>query len=334
MRLGPVRRTRFLACDVQTTCWDGWDSVRGARVRLRVVRGEYAEDPAALDTLRSVAHGAGLPVRLERAGRPHLVTAPFLRTLGDLWPLDEPLDPDTAVAIVVGALAALLQIHARGATHGKVDPDHLVLGDHGWTLLSLGEAEGTLSGDLLDLASIATTLAVGDPVCELIADFAEHPPPSTADAAALVRRTLAAQLAAARHHLLARSRGHDLHARASRLRGLAHRLATFPPPPAIGCVHAPAQGDPHWLVSDGTTVTGGPGPEPRNLDLLATAGHLETAAVRAILRAWALREIGAPERRREATLEARGSDEALARLTRWLAASSRLRVDRRLLEER
>jgi len=337
LHLGVVRRTRLLHADRVSSTWEGWEGWRGVRVHLRALSPGSRGDPVARAALQvAAAAPARLVVDHLDDGWPRVVTAPLRRVLADLTPIEADRDPLAAVRILVGVLGSLAALHASGHAHGRVDAEHVALDESGWRLVWLGPPVGERPadplGDLRAVGLLATEVGPpDDPITALCAGFAEHPPPSAADAALLLHAALGERLAAERHALGRRLRGLRAESRRSRLRVLARRLAASPPPPGRGCVSAGGD-SPLLVASDGQSVFGGgaPGGTLVGLPAVAAAGEVDVAAVRMLLRAWARRDGADPAR--QALNEGLGGDEVqLGRLMRWLSATSRLRVDLRLL---
>lgn len=338
LHLGVVRRTRLLYADRASSTWEGWEGWRGVRVHLRALAPGARADPVARGALQVAASGpARLAVDYLDDGWPRVVTAPLRRVLADLTPMEDERDPLAAVRILAGVLGSLSALHASGHAHGHVDAEHVALDETGWKLVWLGPPVGGRPADpVADLRAVGLLAAeVGppdDPITALCAGFAEHPPPSAADAALLLHAALGERLVAERHRLGRRLQGMHAEGRRARLRVLARRLAASPPPPGRGCV-APGPDAPLLVASDGQSVFGGraPGGALVGLPAVVAGGEVDVAAVRLLLRAWAGRTPGDPAR--AAVDEGVGGDEAqLGRLLRWLSATSRLRVDLRLLD--
>lgn len=296
---GTVRVRTPIRQDGPSTTWEGWDTMTGERVLLRT----WAS----------------------RATPRFVQSAPFVCSLADLDPrrfvdptagesgpvaIIDPPSTSWSATILLSVLQALVPIHAAGHQHGWISPRSVVATRAGWTLLWLGPVDDP--GD--DMRALATLLPAEDPLTDLVAGFVDHPPPSIADAAAIVLRACTDALAAEHHALVARARalGHDYGR--SRLSSLAHRLAAFGPPPARGLLLDGTL----EVVSEGGRVRAshGPrgGPFDPGFDVVGPTG-IDPVATRAVLRA-----AGATP------------DPALAPLVRWLAAASRLRTDRMLLE--
>jgi hypothetical protein len=98
-RLGRFRRDRLIAWDRSSTTWEAWDLEGGQRVLLRAARADAWGRPIT---------GHGLPIR---DGWPHRHSPPFLCTLADLLPLEDPPDMLWAVGIVTAVLRDLDAVH-------------------------------------------------------------------------------------------------------------------------------------------------------------------------------------------------------------------------------
>jgi hypothetical protein len=314
---GAVRVRTRVRRDGPSLTWEGWDTSTGERVLLRA----WPEAPAEAWVPLTRATSAGDDRRVA------LRSLPFVCSLADLDPrrfvVDDAAErgpvalvdpPSTAwsATVLLSVLHALVPIHAAGHTHGWVGPRSVVATREGWTLLWLGPVDAPTD----DLRALATLLPIEDPLTELVAGFAEHPPPSVADAARIVLRSCADLLAAEHHALVFRARELGRNHARTRLAALVHRLDALPPPAARG--ELPVEDGALEVVSAGGHVRAarGPrgGPFDQGFDVYGPAG-LDAVATRAVLRA-----AGA------------APPAALAALLRWLVAASSLRTDRMLLE--
>lgn len=322
---GPIRRTRLLAWDSASAVWEGWNSQTGDRLLLRVLR-PAARGDATVHALLDAGDGTRRSDGAER-----LESAPFLASLGDMLPLEEPPDAPWRARVLLGVVDSLARLD--GTPHGLVHPDLVVRTAEGWRLAWLGPAwppPRREEDDLRDVGEIA--LALGDPA---VGGFAEEPPWSATDARRMVVQALAEELVSARHQVVRRSRHHARSSRASRLRQLVDRLeATLPPPEAFACIRAGRDGVNHLLHSDGRVVRGGvvAGTSPDHLPSLYEAGRLDAAAARALVRAWRGRLTGDDDRRGEIQAELGTTDAPVRLLIRWIGARLRLRADRLLLD--
>lgn len=323
--LGTLRRRRRVAEDPATTTWEAWDTVTGDRVLLRASRTEAPLDDRC-------AHVSTLPLAVSRSnkGRPHLRTAALSCSLADLLPVDGPPGPVWSARLALGVYAALSAIHATGHAHGWVGPDSVVLTPRGWTLAWLGPVPGATAAD--DLRAVGRLVAALDPlgpIGDLASGFAEVPPPSAADATRLLLQACASALASERHALVRRARALGAASGRAHLGRLAGRLhALVPPPPADGCVAVDDDGVALFVKSDSACILGTRELLPRRSEGRPDAAApgfvvwgpdgLDPVAVRLLLRAWTRRDAGTAE-------------PDIAALMRWLAAASRLRVDRMVL---
>ncbi|MDP2310329.1 MAG: hypothetical protein Q8P18_30210 [Pseudomonadota bacterium] len=322
--LGTLRRRRRVAEDATTTTWEAWDTVTGERVLLRVARGDEALDDA-FTRVSSLPLGVALSPRQDgAAGRAHLRTGAVACSLADLLPIDRPPGPVWTARLALGIYNALSVIHATGHAHGWVGPNSVVTTPRGWTLAWLGPVHGATAAD--DLRAVGALVAALDPlgpIGDLASGFVEVPPPSAADATRLLLHACASTLASEHHSLVRRARALGAASGRARLRRLAGRLdALVPPPLAHGRVTVDEEGVALLVESDGALVRGA-----RELLAVGSPGArfgvwgpdgLDPVAARVLLRAWARHDAPAPE-------------PELAALMRWLAAASRLRIDRMVL---
>ncbi len=320
--LGTLRRRRRVAADETTSTWEAWDTVTGERVLLRVAHGA-----APLAPLPATVRGLPLPLHVVTTGLPHLRTAPVACSLADLLPVDRPPGPVWTARLALGVFAGLSTIHGTGHAHGWVGPDSVVTTTTGWTLAWLGPVEGaTPAEDVRAVAHLVASLDPDGPIGDLASGFADAPPPSAADATRLLLHACATTLASEHHALVRRARALGAASGRARLRRLAARLeASVAPPRARGCVAVDTDGVALLVESDGRTVRGArdlgtTAPPTSGFGVWGPAG-LDPVAARVLLRAWARREASDPA----------DPDPALAALMRWLAAASRLRVDRMVL---
>lgn len=324
--LGTLRRRRRVHADAASTTWEAWDTATGERVLLRLFRGDDAA-PAGLDALP-------LPASAGVGDVPFVRTAAVSCSLADLLPIDGGPGAAWSARLALGALGGLAAVHATGHAHGWVGAESVVATRTGWTLAWLGPVPDAHPAD--DLRALGLLVGAVDPegpIGELVGGFAEDPPPSAEDAARLVLDTCAGLLARERHAVLLRARALGKASRRVRLGVLANRLAeACPPPVAKGCVRVDAGGVALRVESDGARIRGirglVDGPAAEGFDVWGPTG-LDPVGARAILRAWATRalEDGNPEGEPPSA----PTDVTLDPLMRWLAAASRLRVDRRIL---
>lgn len=316
--VGTLRRRRRVTQDATTTTWEAWDTVTGERVLLRVPGSE-----APLDARLARLPHLPLAVAASSAGRPHLRTAAVSCSLADLLPVDRPPGPVWTARLALGVYAGLSAIHETGHAHGWVGPDSVVTTSRGWTLAWLGPVPGaTVADDLRAVGELVAALDPDGPIGDLASGFAEVPPPSAADATRLLLHACASTLASEHHALVRRARALGAASGRARLRRLAGRLdALVPPPRARGCVALDDDGVALLVESDGACVRGArelvaAGSPSAPFGVWGPDG-LDPVAARLLLRAWARREGGA--------------EPDVAALMRWLAAASRLRVDRMVL---
>ncbi len=317
--VGTLRRRRRVAEDSATSTWEAWDTATGERVLLRVGHGD-----APLDDRCARLQGLPLAVTGVTAGRPHLRTAAVSCSLADLLPVERAPGPVWTARLALGVYTGLSVLHETGFAHGWVGSDSVVLTPRGWTLAWLGPVPGaTVADDLRAVGELVAALDPSGPVGDLASGFAEVPPPSAADATRLLLHACASTLASERHALVRRARALGAASGRARLGRLAGRLdALVPPPRARGCVARDEDGVALLVESDGVRVQGA-----RELQSTAGAGAsfgvwgpdgLDPVSARVLLRAWARRDDAPPE-------------PDVAALMRWLAAASRLRIDRMVL---
>ena len=319
--LGTLRRRRRVHADSTSTTWEAWDTFTGERLLLRVLRPDAIRPAVGLSRLPLPAS----PGEAEGDVR-YVRTAPLGCSLADLLPLEGGPGAAWIARFALGVLDGLTAVHATGHGHGWIGPESVVATRAGWTLAWLGPVPDASADD--DLRAVGLLVASVDPfgpIGELVGGFAEEPPPSAADAARLVVHACAGLLARERHALAYRARALGKASRRAHLGVLAQRLAAARPPPvAAGVVRVDATGVALRVASDGTRVRAArglvDGPHGEGFDVFGPAG-LDPVAARALLRAWA-----ADSDQRSAEAEAE-----LGGFFRWLAASSRLRVDRMLL---
>ncbi len=320
--LGTLRRRRRVQADPISTTWEAWDTATGERLLVRILR---ADAPLSGERLASLP----LPAAAGDEGVRFVRTGPVSCALADLLPMEGGPGSEWTARFALGVLAGLVAVHATGHAHGWVGAESVVATRAGWTLAWLGPVpDADPVEDLRALGLLVASLDPMGPIGELVGDFAEAPPPSAADAARLVVHACAGLLARERHALVGRVRALDHASRRARLGALAQRLArAFPPPAARGIVRVDDGGVALRVESDGARVLGtrglvdGPGGE--GFAVWGPDG-LDPVGARAVLRAWAA----------DADTRPADAEAALGGLIRWLAAASRLRVDRRLLGAR
>lgn len=346
--LGPVRRCRLLAWDQVGVTWEGWHTATGRRVLLRALRPEFAQDPTWLRRLDSatstvaalVAAGAPLAPLEPLEGWPGVVAEGALR-LDDLLPAEDPVDRAGLARLLTAGLRGLEALDGAGWSHGCLRPHHILLGDDprlvwldtpggpGQDLAALGRA-------LAELAGEPSAEGHADGVAAFVHTLAEDPPPTVADAVALLRSTLARELTAARHEVALKGRLLSRRSAGSELLGLVRRLAgSLTPPRGRWCLRAGRDGVLVLVDVASHCVRGGPAADaatPFLPRLWSPERGLDAAAARVVLRAWSTRATG-DETRRGAVQAALGADDAGADAAcRWLGGQARLRTTALVLE--
>jgi len=192
-----------------------------------------------------------------------------------------------------------------------------------------------------DIADLARTVAAldphdQDPIAELAREWIDAPPPTAADALALLFKALGGHLLAARHNLAVTGRKRHQADRATRLAAAVRRLTGVVPPPVTRtCLRATSEGVCVLAESDGQSVRGGATVEAgdRFLSLVYDpAQGLDAQSARYLLRAWATRSSGDTQARQDAQAELGSTDADAENLIRWLSGMARLRAARLLLE--
>jgi hypothetical protein len=318
--LGALRRRRRVFGDGATSTWEAWDTGTGERVFVRPLPLRDEELRASLAALPPLP----LPVVVVPGSHALVRTAPVACCLADLLPIDHTPGPAWIARFALGTFSALAALHATGNSHGWIGAESVVATQRGWTLAWLGPVGGGApTEDLHALSKLVAALDPTGPIGELVGGFVDAQPPSAADATRLLLHACTAALAREHHALVRRARQLGAVSGRLRLQRLAGRLhAAMPPPRARGCVAVDADGVALTVESDGVEVTGARAllatDPPSARFVVAGPAGLDPVAARLLLRAWAARTPPC-------------EDEAVAALMRWVAAASRLRVDRLVL---
>ncbi len=330
-----VRRCELLWADAISSTWTGWEIRGGRRVLLRCIRRDWKEDRV-------------MRRRLARAERP----LPALRTArwhadGD-WPhlrlhlsgsllrdgLSSPEEPGLTAGILTRAIAGLAALHSAGLHLGGELSDHIVLTAQGPEMLWLDrfDAPGSPQEDLQALGQLAAQLhaASPDPLADLVADWADAPPPTASDGAELLRQSMSHTLLTHRHRLrrIRQSSAHLSDVR--RLRMLVERLAAWPPPTGSACLSANDPEVPIFLHSDGVQVQGGP--RGAMLTVYSPDDGLDPQRHRQLARAWRRRSAVMETSRCDIQQALDGKPRDAEGLMRWLKARAELRTLRLLME--
>lgn len=347
--IGDVRRARLLDADPISTTWEGWNQRTGDREAVRCLRPHFRRDPVWHRRLergvQAVATVPGLAPLRWRAHDdwPHVHLSLPGTPLADLLPVEDPPDTPSLVRWAAHGLARLEALHRRGRVHGNLGPRHLLLRPDGLVLAWFDPIREHPGDPVEDIAALARCFLAmdptqGHPLLQLVAPWASAPPASAEDALRILRRHLADHLLEGRHRLVLRARRHDRQSRGARLLHAVTGLAqALPPPEGRACLRAGHDGTLALVESDGRRILGGfaAGVPPRGLTPLYTPERgLDAPLTRSLLRAWARREDGDPDRQARVQADWGGSDRVAGVLARWLTASSRLRTARMLLEHR
>ena len=333
-----ARRDRLLCADAISTTWEAWHTASGARLLLRCARPEWRRDPVMLRRLARARLSPEPPQWHADGAWPHLRVEAHGALLLDRLPVEDTPDTVWLAGVMAAALRGLGRLHAAGLVHGGPLAAHLVEG-RGFRLLWLDrfQPDPRPSSDLAELGRTLTAFdPMGqDPIGQLALDWAEDPPPNAADAARIFERVLASSLLGARHRLelarRTRQRAGDL----ARLRAASMQLAErLPPPAGTFCLRAERTGVLMLVESDGHELRGGAAATPgaRGLPLLWTRGSgLNAQGARALLRGWARRAEGDPERQAAVNGLFGVTERDAELLVRWMTAMNLLRALRRLL---
>jgi len=338
-----ARRGRLLDADDLATTWEAWRLRDGARLMLRCLHPQWRADAVmrrrlSLAVARCAAVAAA-PVQLHLDGDwPHLrVLAPGA-PLVDRLPVEDPPETATLGRLLGAGLVCLERLHAAGRVHGGPVGPLLVDGPGGARLHWLDPLAPGRSPDQ-DLQALGAAVAVLDPegddaVGHLARAWITDPPPSAADGLRLLRRTLAGELLASRHHLALSSRRVGRRDRATRLARAARALLrATTPPPGLGCLRADARDGTILVSSDGCRVHGGAGAALPDLSpVFSPERGLDAQAARTLLRAWATRRPADEAERQRIQAELGGCDTQAEALVRWLRAVASLRRARLVLE--
>lgn len=330
-----VRRETLVRWDGWTTTWDGPHLATGVPSRVRVLRPHAARDPVLRRALpregRAVGLGlADLAVVHDAGAWPALRIALPGAPLAPRAGADDRGRPDVLVRMLTTAVADL----ARWESARLGLP---ALGEREWVDTPAGLRVICLTPIVRDeagphLKRLAATLHHwwGDgeesPVDALLDGFATFPPRTATEAGALVRETLARDLAATRHRLRRRAAATSHHERLARLLTVLARLERAVPLPAgEGPVGVDLEGAITVVRSDGARLRWG---RPDALADVRPGGDLDVREARRLLRAHA----AAPPNPRLAS-DSGGTLEGSERICRWLASALQARTVRLLLEQ-
>lgn len=346
---GGVRPCWLLDRDPISTTWWGWNVHTGGHQMIRHLHPSLVRIPLWHRRLergsRAVQGIGGLVHGTWHGSSPH----PHARAplpgpcLAMLLPVEDPPGIRFLFRAAAELLATLGRLHHRGLHHGDLNVRHLVLARERLRLVWTDPVHERPPGAERDISGLASALLQLDPehrhpLTAVLRPWERDPPGSVADALYLVRRAMSDHLLGERHVLLRQARRRGRRVREARLYRAVLRLSrSLPPPEGRCCLRADSDGDLALIQSDGQGVRGGtcvsfpPGELPV---LLEPDGRLNALRTRPLLRAWARRELGDPALRRDIQERWGGSDACGHALTRWLAAQSRLRTLRFLLERR
>jgi hypothetical protein len=362
--VGHVRRAELWGHDVATTTWRGWNVRTGAPEIVRCLRPAFCVDPVWRRRLqRGVQLGRTFegvaPMRwVDGSGTgaawPHVGISLSRRPLSDFLPAEDPPELAGLFRFLLVALARLDAFHQRKMAHGALSPRHLLPGPDGpmicWTD-PIRQVDPPMSTDIRALAACIRELDPAElhPASDLCLPWLVAPPTSATEAIRQVRQAMTEHLLAERHALFRRGRRRGHLSRNVRLHSLVQRLSHLVPPPGGRCVLRAAEDGVLALVeSTAGCVRGGLMADFQPTRDVSDAGErpsrrwlppvwdpesgLDALAARTLMRAWARRDSGQPERCREAQQRWGGDEASGERLVRWLAAQCRLRAIRLLLE--
>ncbi|MFT5683921.1 MAG: hypothetical protein ACI8RZ_004853 [Myxococcota bacterium] len=330
-----VRRCDLLWADAISSTWTGWEIRGGRRVLLRCLRRDWQADRV-------------MRRRMARAVRslPALLT-PTWHADGD-WPhlrlpLGGPLlaegtpsidEPGLTAGILTRAVAGLASLHGAGLHLGGSLEHHIVLTDQGPEMLWLDrfDAPGAPQDDLRGLGLLADRLSPEglDALADMVADWADTPPPTAMDGAELLRQSMSHTLLTHRHRLR-RIRQTSTHlSDIRRLQLLVERLSDWPPPTATACLSANDPAAPVLVRCDGITIRGGP--RGAMVVVYSPDGGIDPQRHRQLARDWRRRSAVMEPTRRSVQRDLGGQAGDAENLMRWMKTCAELRTLRLLME--
>lgn len=137
---------------------------------------------AGADVVRLQAEGE----RLRRAAHPGVVQVVSSSGDADAWelatahggrplPVAAPLAPETLAGVVAAVASTLADLHALGIVHGRLRPDHILLGPLGRPVLC-GFGPGPLDDDVAAPSPADDVAALGSILADLLGDDADVEP--------------------------------------------------------------------------------------------------------------------------------------------------------------
>tara|TARA_B110000037_G_C17070538_1_gene485676 strand:+ start:678 stop:1484 length:807 start_codon:yes stop_codon:yes gene_type:complete len=265
--------------------------------------------------------------------------------LSDGYPLVDPkystVESRLLAVCLLAGLNGLGELHSKGLVHGAITGDCIVLEKRGARLIWLDTFGITDTTPSSDIAALAESLTVLDPLGAaplgaLVSAWVDTPPPTVEMAKSLLVRTLAAHLTSRRHQLLMRSRMVNCRGGEARLLRAVKSLANaLSPPSGQFCLRADDDGLMVVAISDGERVTGG-GVASIPAKFIPTVyspeSGIDPSASRVLLRSWATRKSGDLQLQSKVMKDLGGDDKGAQQLCLWLSAQARLRAARKLLE--
>jgi hypothetical protein len=154
----------------------------GAEVAVTLLPGDWMSNPAARDRFAAEATGARqvppycaariLDAGIDDSGLAFLVSEHVPgESLAEAIAAGGPCGPADLALLAVGAATGLASVHQAGLVHGSFGPDHLVLGEHGPTVIQFGVTPpygpATPAADMLAWARTMVFAAAGRPLAGL-----------------------------------------------------------------------------------------------------------------------------------------------------------------------
>ena len=190
----------------------------GAELAVTLLPGDWMSNPAARDRFAAEAAGARqvppycaariVDAGIDDSGLAFLVSEHVPgESLAEAIAAGGPCGPADLALLAVGAATGLASVHQAGLVHGSFGPDHLVLGEHGPTVIQFGVTPpygpATPAADMLAWARTMVFAAAARPLAgladldllpeqlrQLVADCLSPDPQARPDAVSAVAELL------------------------------------------------------------------------------------------------------------------------------------------------
>jgi hypothetical protein len=154
----------------------------GSEVTVTLLPGGWTSNPAARDRFAAEAAGARqvppycaariLDAGIDDSGQAFLVSEHVSgESLAEAIAAAGPCGAADLAVLAIGAVTGLASVHQAGLVHGSFSPDHLVLGEHGPTVIQFGVTPpygpATPAADVLAWARTMVFAAAGRPLAGL-----------------------------------------------------------------------------------------------------------------------------------------------------------------------